>query len=423
MTTEKDDESVFRAEALQHKREGWFGPSRLHVPSGLTIFLITGLITGIFTVSIITFGSYSERINVTGMVAYDPPAVALMALRDGIITRSSAFEGTIIKRGQLVFTVSSDIHTNLGPANVEMMALLKKQRDALSKKLEITISNAQKNSLYLASKTKIKQQEINSLEALIQESEIQKEWFAEKSRLYTHLRKKGIALDSDLIDRRKDYYLSAESLSSSKVRRITLQGELLELQKQASSVDRDLNEKKESFIIELATIDQRILDAEKNKEYLIVAPFDGVITSVSAHIGERVTAGQRIAVLVPQGATAKVELLSPSDSIGEVVRGLQVKMRVAAYPYQWYGKIRGAIEAISVAPVNMTSPAQAKSDYSGKGLFRIIVTPELTEQQLNISLLPGMEVEAEIYVKTRKVYQWLFIPVRRAYERATDSME
>jgi membrane fusion protein len=51
------------------------------------------------------------------------------------------------------------------------------------------------------------------------------------------------------------------------------------------------------------------------------------------------------------------------------------------------------------------------------------VRPELTEQQTDISLLPGMEVETEIYVKTRKVYEWLFVPVKKAYERVTDGME
>ncbi|CCP06686.1 hypothetical protein BN440_1654 [Erwinia amylovora MR1] len=144
---------------------------------------------------------------------------------------------------------------------------------------------------------------------------------------------------------------------------------------------------------------------------------------MTAHVGERVTAGQQIAVVIPHGAAVRVELLSQSDSLGEIANGQRVKMRVAAYPYQWYGKIAGIIETLSAAPINMASPAQAKGNDSGKGLFRIVVRPELTEQHMHISLLPGMEVETEIYVKTRKVYQWLFMPVQRAYERATDSME
>jgi membrane fusion protein len=95
MSTEKDKNSIFRAEALQHKQEGWFGPSRLHIPSSLSICLFIGLITLSFIVLIITFGPYSKRVNSTGTVVYDPPAVLLIAQSDGIITHSSALEGKI----------------------------------------------------------------------------------------------------------------------------------------------------------------------------------------------------------------------------------------------------------------------------------------------------------------------------------------
>jgi membrane fusion protein len=423
MPTEKDKKSIFRAEALQHKQEGWFGPSRLHIPSSLSICLFIGLITFSFIVLIIALGPYSERVNTTGTVVYDPPAILLIAQSDGIITHSSALEGKVIKRNELIFSVSGDTRTSLGATNFEMVGLLKKQRNAFSKKIGIIASESEETRHYLAMKIKNKDQEIESLQNLIKRSEEQSAWFEKRSNEYASFRGKGIALDADLIERTKDYYLATESLSSAKVKIITLLGELLDLKNRASSIDRNLDEKQESFIIEVANIDQKILDAEKNKEYLIVAPFDGVITSVTAHVGERVTTGQQIAVLVPHGAAVRVELLSLSDSLGEVTNGQRVKMRVAAYPYQWYGKIGGIIETISAAPINMTSQVQAKGDSSGKGLFRIVVRPELTEQQTDISLLPGMEVETEIYVKTRKVYEWLFVPVKKAYERVTDGME
>ncbi|WP_168403910.1 HlyD family secretion protein [Erwinia amylovora] len=423
MPVKKDKNSIFRVEALQHKREGWLGPSRLHIPSSLTVCLFTGLIAFALLVLLIVFGSYSQRVNVTGTVVFDPPAVLITAQSDGVITYSSALEAKNVKRSELIFSVSGDIQTKLGATNVEMAGLLKKQRNALAKKINILTRESETKRIYLARKIKNKEQEIESLQNLIKKSEEQSAWFEKKSNQYASLRGKGIALDSDLIERTKDYYLATESLSSAKVKLITLLGELLDLKKRSSSIDGELDERRQSFIIDVANIEQKILDAEKNKQYLIVAPFDGMITSVTAHVGERVTAGQQIAVVIPHGAAVRVELLSQSDSLGEIANGQRVKMRVAAYPYQWYGKIAGIIETLSAAPINMASPAQAKGNDSGKGLFRIVVRPELTEQHMHISLLPGMEVETEIYVKTRKVYQWLFMPVQRAYERATDSME
>lgn len=423
MNTEKNKNSIFRAEALQYKREGWLGHPRLHIPSSLSTCLIIGFITCFFIVLIISLGSYNERVNVIGTVVYDPPAVSIIVQNNGIIMTSSALEGAVIKRGETIFSVSSDIQTIFGAINFEIVELLKKQRKSLYKKIDIESGESKKNSNYLINKIKNKEQEIENLEKLVKESEKQKSWLKKKSKLYEDLKKMGVLLDSDLIDRKKDYYLSIENFLSAKVKITTLQGELLDLKKQASSIDRELENKIESLIIEISEVDQKILYAEKNKKHLIVAPFDGKITSVTAHIGERVAAGQQIAVLVPQSATARIELLSPSNSLGEIVNGQRVKMRLAAYPYQWYGKISGVIEAISEAPINMTSPARAKTDNSEKNLFQIIIRPELAKQQTNISLLPGMEVETEIYVKTRKIYEWLFMPAKMVYERVIDSME
>lgn len=424
MSKENDVNSIFRAEALQHKREVWFGPSRIHIPSNLSIFLFVGFITAFLVVLLIVFGSYSERVNATGSVVFDPPAVVLTAQSDGIVKYSAALEGKKITRDEHVFSVSGDTKTSFGDTNVEMVKLLKKQHNALYKKIKILAIELEETKSYLAARIKNKEQEIESLMKLIKNSEKNIAWFEKKSNQYSNFRGKGIALDAELIERTKDYYTAIESLSSSKVKYIIILGELLELKNKYASLERESHEKKESFNIEIANINQKILDAEKNKEYLIVAPFDGTITSVTAHVGQRVKTGQSIAVLVPHGAAPKVELLSSSDSLGEVADGQKVKMRVTAYPYKWYGKVRGIIETISSAPINMTSQAQVKDDNnSEKGLFRIIVKPELTEHQRNISLLPGMEVETEIYVKTRKVYEWLFVPVKKIYERITDGIE
>ncbi|MDC9594387.1 HlyD family secretion protein [Xenorhabdus sp. IM139775] len=423
MSIEKDKNSIYRTEALQHKREGWLGTSCLNIPSGISICLLIGILTLAFIVLMIAFGSYSERVNVTGSVVYDPPAVSLIAQSDGAIIQSVALEKKLIKRGEVIFSVSGETQTNLGATNFEIAELLKKQRHALLKRLNVITSEAEENKNYLSEKIKNKEREIESLHILIKDSEEQKRWFEKKSSLYENLRKKGIALDSEFIDRKKDYYSATVNLSSARVNIVTLQGELLDLKKNISNIDRKLDTTRESIIVEIADIEQKILNAERQREYLIVAPFNGVITSVTAHKGERVKAGQQIAVLIPQGANPKIELLSPSDSLGDVRNGQRVKMRVAAYPYQWHGKISGFIETISEAPINMSPPVQANGEGKGKALFRIVVRPVMTEQQRDMFLLPGMKVDTEIYVKTRKIYEWLFMPVKRMYERARDNTE
>ncbi|MBC8946818.1 MULTISPECIES: HlyD family secretion protein [Xenorhabdus] len=423
MSTEKNENSIYRIEALQHKREGWLGTSYLNIPSSLSICLLTGMLTFVFIISIITFGSYSERVNVTGIVVYDPPAVSLIAQNDGVVIQSAALEKKLIKQGEVIFSVSDEIETHLGATNFEIEVRLRNQQNVLLKKLNMTTREADENKIYLIEKIKNKEQEIENLNILIKTSEEQKKWLEKKSSLYAQLRKKGLALDTEFIDRKKDYYSATVNLSSARVKIITLQGELLDLKKKISAIDRELDSAKKSIATEIAGIEQQILMIERKREYLITAPLDGMITSVTVHKGERVKAGQQIAVLIPRNAMPKIELLSPSDSLGDIANGQRVKMRVAAYPYQWHGKIAGIIETISEAPVNISPSAQANDENKGKELFRIIVRPVMTARQKSIFLLPGMKVETEIYVRARKIYEWLFMPVKRVYERANDSMQ
>ncbi|MDC9606358.1 HlyD family secretion protein [Xenorhabdus griffiniae] len=420
MSTEKNENLIYRSEALQHKKEGWLGASCLDISSNLSMCLLTGMLTFTFIISIITLGSYSERVNVTGTVVYDPPAVALIAQNDGVIIQSAALENKLIKQGEVIFSVSNETETNLGATNFEIEQRLRKQRDIFLEKINFITSEAKENKSYLFEKIKNKEQEIVNVNILIKNSEEQKKWFEKKFSFYEQLKKKGLALDAEFIDRKKDYYFATVNLSSARVKLMTLQGELLDLRKKISTIDEESDSTRKSITAEIAGIEQKILNTERQRKYLIAAPFDGMITSVTVHKGERVKAGQQIAVLIPQNAIPKIELLSPSDSLGDVADGQQVKMRVAAYPYQWYGKILGVIETISEAPINISPSTQANGESKDKGLFRIMVQPIMVGRQKSMSLLPGMKVETEIYVKTRKIYEWLFMPVKRIYERAND---
>ncbi|CCG86730.1 hypothetical protein [Erwinia piriflorinigrans] len=163
MPVKKDNNAIFRVEALQHKLEGWLGPYRLHIPSSLTVCLFTGVIAFALLVLLIVFGPYSERVNVTGTVIFSPPAVLITAQSDGVMTSSSALEAKKVKRGELIFSVSGDTQTNLGATQVEMAELLKKQRDTLAKKLNILTRESEANRIYLSKKIQNKEQEIASL--------------------------------------------------------------------------------------------------------------------------------------------------------------------------------------------------------------------------------------------------------------------
>lgn len=81
------------------------------------------------------------------------------------------------------------------------------------------------------------------------------------------------------------------------------------------------------------------------------APVDGVIAETSSlKVGGVVTAGQRIATIVPGGGLKVVALFRPSDSLGRVRSGQAARIRLEAFPWTQYGNVTGRVATVASEP-------------------------------------------------------------------------
>jgi membrane fusion protein len=129
-----------------------------------------------------------------------------------------------------------------------------------------------------------------------------------------------------------------------------------------------------------------------------------------------VSTTQALATLVPQGSSLQAFLYAPSSAVGLLHAGQAVLLRYDAFPYQKFGAQRGRIEQVSLTPL-------ATADLSEAGLgptaarepmYRIAVALERQEMVAGGSvrpLAPGMQLEADVPVERRRLFEWLFAPV------------
>ena len=157
----------------------------------------------------------------------------------------------------------------------------------------------------------------------------------------------------------------------------------------------------------VAGTDLEIAENDARRASTVTAPATGTVTAPTGEIAEPVERGQVLARIVPDDAVLEAELLAPSRAVGFVAAGGEVRLRYAAFPYQKFGQAPGNVVSVSEAPL-------APTDARGEPVYRVVVA--LRSQAVMAygtprRLLPGMEVEADVLLETRRLYEWALEPL------------
>jgi len=166
---------------------------------------------------------------------------------------------------------------------------------------------------------------------------------------------------------------------------------------------------------ERAELAQKSAESEARRSLVVRAPQDGVVSAVLASPGETVTAATALASLVPAGSALQAHLYAPSSAVGFLRAQQPVLLRYHAFAYQKFGHQQGRIEQVSLAPLQAAELAgQPWAGASREPMYRITVT--LDRQQVPAygalqPLAPGMQLDADVPIERRKLYEWLFEPV------------
>ena len=148
----------------------------------------------------------------------------------------------------------------------------------------------------------------------------------------------------------------------------------------------------------IISIEKQIDDIELNiRNAEVIAPIDGTVNMYAdLSTADLVQSGQTIATIIPdtKGAYKLTMYLSSAD-ISETEIGQSVRLRFAAYPYQEYGELAGTVKSIST---------DVRSSENGMSYY---VAEVSIDDTLGLELISGMECEARVVTKQRKIIYWL----------------
>jgi len=169
------------------------------------------------------------------------------------------------------------------------------------------------------------------------------------------------------------------------------------------------SEEKAKASSELAEVQEQIRKLEDRVERLVVrAPIKGRVQHVVQRSqGEVVRPGETIARVVPLGDPLLAEVFVKPEDIAAVKAGDRAELKVSAYDFTKYGRIRGEVADVS--------PSTVEGD-DKRSYYKVMIRfdPRQPDQYgRDWNLQPGMTVDAEIVSASRSLLHYLLKPVYR----------
>ena len=178
---------------------------------------------------------------------------------------------------------------------------------------------------------------------------------------------------------------------------------------------------------------QQEVAKERHKQTLLElkAPQAGKIKDVATHtIGSVVSPGTILLTLVPGDEPLQAEVMINNDDVGFVHEGQSVKLKLAAYPFQKYGMVDGAVTHVSAdaregqnsnIDATTSNDVAGNAGQAGQSSYKAIVTlnaQSLTASGKIFNLAPGMQVAAEINQGKRTIMEYILSPVLGVFQEA-----
>ena len=158
------------------------------------------------------------------------------------------------------------------------------------------------------------------------------------------------------------------------------------------------------------------------------APQAGTVKDLATHtVGTVAAPGTILMTLVPHGDTLVAEVWVGNPDIGFVREGQKVELKLAAFQFQKYGMVEGAVRQVSADATEAPSSNTRSDTLGGRDrpmgplAYRTLV--ELKDQGLVVDgaryqLAAGMQVSSEINLGTRTILEYVLSPVQKAWHEA-----
>lgn len=404
--------SLFREEALLAPRAQWLGEIIMIRPP---IFSVLATISSGFALMIaamLFLGSYTKRSTVSGQLISDIGVIKVYPPQAGIVLKKAVEEGQHIHQGDILYTISSERQTAA--------------RSEIQKAISTQVASRRQSLLDELAHTKQAQQDEQSaqfkkIEALqAEQNNVMHQLASQRNRIElsedaynraTQLFEQGFISREVMQQKQADLLDQRLRLQTLERDEINVGRELLAARNDAESLPLRQHNQLAQIERLLANTEQEWTESESKRSIAVTAPESGIVTAITAEAGQTVDGAKPVISIIPTGAQLQAHLFAPSRAIGFIHQGDTVLLRCQAFPFQKFGHVHGVILSISQTSL---PPGELGASSTGEPLYRITV--KLAHQTLTAYGKPqplqlGMQVEADVLLERRRLYEWVLEPL------------
>lgn len=249
--------------------------------------------------------------------------------------------------------------------------------------------------------------------------------YREQARAWDKLATEGFAGKLMALDRQRGLVEAEQDLEAQKHTVEGLKATISQAEKRIAQIEsgyrQQLHQERAEAEAAYARL-QQDWEKQQHRHSLLElrAPQAGVVKDLATHTpGTVVAPGTIVLTLVPRDEPLLAEVWVANVDAGFVQATQKARVKLAAYPFQKYGMLDGAVRQIS-------ADAQEKSDANGAqnlhdAAYRALISLErdyLASGERRLRLVPGMLVNAEIHLGTRSVFEYLLSPLQKVAHEA-----
>jgi membrane fusion protein len=410
---------LFRPEVLQARQTPWLGTVLLRPRPMHVWFALVAALTVAAIVSALCLASYTSKARVSGWLVPAQGMVRVFAPRAAVATNVFVREGDAVAQDQPLVALSAEERSAaLGDTQARVARELAAQRDSLSAEGERSDQLLRQQRANLTQRVAAMREEEHRMEQEIalQKSrlEMARQW---EARL-RDLQKIGFVLEQQVRGAAEDAVEQAARAQTLERYLITLGRERAVLEGELKDIPLRMAAQEETVKRGLAATARELAETEARRALTIPAPQAGTVTAIHATPGAAVHPETPLLSIVPRGARLEAHLYAPSRAVGFVRAGQAVLLRYRAYPYQKFGRYRGTIASVSrsaIEPSELPPGFAAATPGAGaEPLYRIVVVLErqdVTAYGKPVPLQPGMQLDADILLDSRRLYEWVLDPL------------
>lgn len=408
---------LFRQEAIVARRETWLGHVQLVQPVSTRIAIITTISFLAAWLMIATTASYTRRVHTSGVITPSGGLMTITTPAAGIVSRAST-EGQQVSAGQVLYVIDRDADSVDGPTQQQVISALIAQRVALQREYSMRQSIAQVQRQSLANEManlavqhdRLTQQLENSDKVLpVMRTAMDRLRVASSQHVVTDTQYQGqIFAFTELLGQHVQFQQTA----------LAIEGKMADISAKIATSDNDLAKDLSQIDRNISQLTQQIAEQQAKREIKILAPIAGTLTAIRAYPGQTVAQGAPLVTLLPDDVSLEADLYVDSSSIGFIRQNAHVFLRYTAFPFQRFGLYEGQVTEITRAPMRPSSDQTESPQRTAEtGRYRIVVAPRVPyviDNDVHMPLQAGMEVDADIAIENRRLYQWLLDPLYRA---------